>query len=119
MPGSLLDALNAIGLQGLMPPAAAPFANPTSLDSYRPDGSMKGRGFLGPLTNRSGQTMTEYSIGVNIGGKEIEIPTLVPTLTPQELNSILTGGKISDEIVRKAVDHARGRMQQGLSPFLE
>jgi hypothetical protein len=51
-------------------------------DTIRADGTKKGTGFLGPLKRPDGMTMTEYSVGVNIDGKDVEIPTLVPTLTP-------------------------------------
>ena len=34
-------------------------------DSYRLDGTLKGRGHLGPIKTSTGQTMTEKSIGVD------------------------------------------------------
>lgn len=95
-------------------------AGPMDTSWYRQDGSRKGRGYLGPVRNPYGQTMTEYSIGVEMDGREVEIPTFVPTLTPQELNYLTRmgdGQQIPESIVRKAVDHARMRMQQGLSPW--
>lgn len=71
--------------------------------------------------------MTEYSIGVQINGKEMEIPTLVPTLTKAEIDIILSAkpgdksfstpaGKI---IVQKAADHAKARVALGKSPFAD
>jgi hypothetical protein len=87
----------------------------------RPDGSAKGAGFLGVLAGRGpnkGQAMTEFSVGVEIDGQQMEIPTLVPTLTPNELNLVLNG-KITDEIVRKAADHARARLAQGQGVFAD
>lgn len=103
----------------MMPPAAQdPQVDPSW---YRKDGSRKGAGFLGPLQYKGpgGGTSTELSIGVNLGGKEMEIPSLVPTLSPQEINQLLRGGMMSDVIVQKAVEHARQRMQQGLPVFKE
>lgn len=83
----------------------------------RPDGTFKGPGFLGELKSASGDVMTEYSIGVNIDGAEMEIPTIVPTLTKKQINSILETGEVSDDIVQKAVEHARKRIKQGKNPF--
>ena len=67
---------------------------------------------------------TEYSVGVNFDGQAMEIPTLVPTLTPEEKNLMLKDiipgqKKVPDEIMRKAVDHARERIGSGLSPFAD
>lgn len=84
---------------------------------YRQDGTAKGTGFLGVLQRPDGGISTEISIGVNIDGREVEIPTLVPTLTKAEVQSLLNGDQPSPAIVQKAVDHARSRMAQGLSPF--
>ena len=89
-------------------------------DMLRSDGSQKGQGYLGPLKNALGQSMTEYSIGVEFDGKETDIPTMVPTLTPQEIEYILNmqdGMRIPPSIEQKAADHALMRMRQGLSPF--
>lgn len=89
-------------------------------DMLRADGSTKGRGYFGPLRNDAGQNMTEYSIGVEFDGKETDIPTMVPTLAPGEIEYLLQmqdGMQVPQGIQRKAVDHALMRMRQGLSPF--
>lgn len=57
-------------------------------------------------------------------GQEVEVPTLVPTLTPEETNLMVTdvipGRKqVPEPIMKKAIEHARGRIGQGLSPFAE
>lgn len=86
----------------------------------RPDGTPKGNGFLGPMTNSRGETMTEYSIGVNIGGKEMDVPTFVPTLTRAEIDTLLNIGPdtpIPESIVKKAADHARARIAEGKAVF--
>lgn len=61
--------------------------------------------------------MTEYSIGVELDGKQVDIPTLVPTLSKKEINTILQTGKVTRTIEDKAVAHAIERMRQGKSPF--
>ena len=100
---------------------------PNELDK-RTDGSKKGNGFLGvlPIKYPDGSTgvAAEYSVGVNMDGQEVEVPTLVPTLTPEETNLMVTdvipGRKqVPEPIMRKAIEHARGRIGQGLSPFAE
>ena len=94
--------------------------------SLRPDGTKKGLGYFGPLpmTDKSGRVMTEYSIGVNFGDKEVLIPTLVPTLNKKELDYLLGGGTINESsigkrIFNKAVDHAKERLANGKSPFAD
>ena len=87
---------------------------------FRKDGTPKGIGFLGELKRPDGKVSTEFSIGVNFDGKETEIPSLVPTLTKEEINYLLNlkkGTKIPRNIIDKAVSHARDRISRGLSPF--
>jgi hypothetical protein len=95
--------------------ALMPAQNDPSM--YRADGSRKGAGFLGPLKFKDGRTSTELSIGANFDGAQREIPSLVPTLSQDEINHLLGGGAPTPSIVQKAVDHARMRMQQGLPVF--
>ena len=86
----------------------------------RNDGkTKKGMGFLGALKNKNGEVMTEYSVGVNINGKEMDVPSLVPTLSADEVDRILNTGELTDSIVGKAVDHARQRIKDGKSPFAD
>ena len=86
----------------------------------RPDGTAKGVGYLGELKRPDGGVMTEYSIGVNINGKDMDIPTIVPTLTEDEKNHLLNskeGEKIPQGIVDKAVAHAKQRLSDGKPVF--
>jgi hypothetical protein len=97
-------------------PDVAHFATPwQSLDpkhpsSYREDGSLKGPGWLGPYKNKKGQMVTEYSIGVPIDGKEMDIPSLVPGLTPEEINQVVSG-RVPESVLQKAVEHAEGKVK--------
>ena len=88
-------------------------------DKYRPNGTLKGPGFLGTLRRPDGKISTELSIGVNIDGKETLIPTLVPTLNDNEIEYLLGGGQMTPEIVNKAVEYYRMRMNKGEKPFME
>lgn len=85
----------------------------------RQDGMPKGQGFLGELNRPDGGVSTELTIGVNIDGKDIDIPSLVPTLTEQEKNHLLGGGRPTREIVNKAVDHAVERKKSGEGVFAD
>lgn len=94
-------------------PAAPDFGN-------RADGTKKGNGFLGVLQRPDGGVSTEISVGVNLDGKETEVPLLVPTLNKNEVDTLLSlppGQKPPPEIVQKAVDHAKERIALGKSPF--
>jgi LysM repeat protein len=94
---------------------------------YRRDGSKKSaQGFLGPVKNNvEGGIMTEVSVGVEINGKEVEVPIMVPTLTKKEIETLanmkLEGNakNIPKSIIRKAEKHALQRMEKGLSPFYQ
>jgi soluble lytic murein transglycosylase-like protein len=91
-------------------------------DMLRQDGTTKStQGFLGPIESPKG-TMTEFSVGVELDGKEMEIPTLVPTLTNDEIETLKqaeTADDIPDSIMDKAVDHAKQRIKEGKSPFYQ
>jgi hypothetical protein len=97
--------------------ALASQPNPNDPSWYRQDGTLKGMGFMGPLKFKDGRTSTELSIGVNLGGKQTEIPSLVPTLSQQEIDHLLSGGRPTPEIVNKAVEHALQRQRAGLPVF--
>lgn len=83
----------------------------------RPDGTFKGPGFLGELKRPDGNISTELSIGVEIKGKETEIPMIVPTLSQDQIEHLLNGGEPTTSIIQKAIDHAKIRIDSGKSPF--
>jgi hypothetical protein len=89
----------------------------------RPDGTTKGTGFLGVYSRPDGTVSSEISVGLPINGKEMDVPTMVPGLTPQELNWLLTtpvarvAKELPDSIRQKAIAHAKARIAAGLSPF--
>jgi hypothetical protein len=90
----------------------------------RNDGTRKGRGFFGALKRPDGKVSTEISVGVDFGSGEQEIPLLVPTLAPEEVQWLLNydasgKGDIPPTILKKAVEHARGRIKSGMSPFAD
>ena len=92
-------------------------------DMTRVDGSKKSsRGWLGAIKRDDGSVMTEYSIGINIGGKETLVPSLVPTLSKDEVEFLRTkedAVPIPEAIQRKAANHAKKMIEQGKSPFYQ
>lgn len=83
----------------------------------------KGLGFLGPLQRPDGSgVMGEYSVGQMINGQQTEFPSIVPTLTKDELLAILNaqqGQPLPESVMRKARAFAEQRMAQGLKPFAQ
>lgn len=100
-------------------------AKPITVDrntwDLRPDGTKKGDGFLGVLQRPDGVVMSEYSIAdseklKDAKGNYLDYPTLVPTLTKQEVQTILNlkeGEDVPASIKRKAEAHALARVAKG------
>ena len=78
----------------------------------------KGMGYFGNIGTTE-NPMTEFSITPNIDGKPFTIPSIVPTLTAEDLDYLRNNNKVNKEIVNKAIDHAIMRMKNGLSPYAE
>lgn len=94
-------------------------------DLIRPDGTAKGAGYLGEIVLPNGGHATEYSMqshAVKVNGEMIDFPTLVPTLTKEEIELMRTDiipnrKPIPETIVQKAIKHAKKRIRDGKSPF--
>mgnify|MGYP003657872412 CR=1 FL=1 len=86
-------------------------------------GQPKADGFFGRIPLPDGRSATEYSVDVDIGGRPLQIPTIVPTLSGGELSSVLRaaggqeGAGLTEAVIDKAVGHAKARMASGQSPF--
>ena len=76
----------------------------------------KGLGYFGAVPNISGDMSTELSVDSDINGKNVEYPLMVPTLSADDMQSVLSGNP-SQEAYQKALSHALYRQQQGQSPF--
>lgn len=88
-------------------------------DMIRQDFTMKSnQGYLGQIKDNEGYTMTEQSIDVDIDGKKVLMPLLVPGLSNEEIASIKEN-KPLDSAYEKAVAHGRQRIKEGQSPFFE
>jgi hypothetical protein len=111
-----------------MPSILKQFGLPISLKKdygNRPDGSSKSKGFLGEIKLPDGNIATEYSTqsgAIKVDGKQIDFPTLVPSLSRDEIalmqNEIIPNKKpIPEAIMQKAIEHAKMRLSKNLSPF--
>ena len=94
-------------------------------DMLRADGSTKSsQGYLGAFPDKYGKMMTEQTIGVEIDGKEVQMPAIVPTTTPDEIE-LLGSGNVNWKSPRgqliqdKAVANYRDRMSKGLNPYYQ
>ena len=91
----------------------------------RQDGTPKGVGYMGPLRNKAtGELMTEMSVGVEIDGQEMLIPSIVPTLDRADLEYMMAefdprADQIPERIMKKAVDHAMQRLREGQSVWAD
>lgn len=93
----------------------------------RPDGSYKDVGYYGTLFGLDGSGITEMSIGVEIEGREMDIPMLVPGLSLEAREAIVFGDpdKTANELLNSIpakdraliFSHAEERVKQGKSPF--
>jgi hypothetical protein len=130
IPASALANQEAMRLAEEKANAAKPSREATGKlidETKRPDGTNKGTGYLGVLKASDGSDVTEFSMSssdVKVKGKEIDFPTIVPTLTKAEVNLMLTdiipnNKRIPDAIYKKAVDHAKKRIKEGKSVFAE
>lgn len=91
----------------------------------RADGSDKSYGWQGTWKTKDGKDISELSVGVEIDGKEVDVPTLIPSTTPKERKWIVDHA--GDEgafktaeghaIIAKAADFASTRIAAGKSPF--
>lgn len=105
-----------------MKPEAKKKKNPSPY-GRREDGTPKGKGYFGFLKRKDGGISTEISVGLDMDGKEVLMPALVPTLSQDEVNYLLNdwekGTPIPQPILRKAADHAVIRIREGKSPFFD
>jgi hypothetical protein len=102
------------------PPAPAPdYGYGNRYNSTEP----KGLGYFGPLQRPDGTgIMGEFSVGLPINGKEMEVPSMVPTLTHDELVAILRakeGEPLPASIYQKAGAYAQQRLAAGRSVWAQ
>jgi len=81
----------------------------------------KSSGYFGEIPLQNGSVATEYSVGQDIDGKNVEMPSIVPTLTKEELGHVMrsaeTGSPLPNSVYEKSLAHAKDRISKGQSPF--
>jgi len=85
----------------------------------REDGTPKGRGFFGLLPSQAekGKVVSELSADAEVNGRRLFFPLLVPTLTREQIDLLVSGKEPTAEIYEKAIQHAQARIRSGKSPF--
>lgn len=93
-------------------------------DEIREDNTLKAQGYFGPLQHSSGKMSTELSVGEGVPTSraftdrgDILYPSIVPTMSKEQLDTALSGGEYTPEMYDVAYKHARSRLAQGKSPF--
>ena len=99
-------------------------AKPSEAPNYgkRPDGSQKGSGWFGEIKRPDGTVMTEVTAGIEINGKEADVPLLVPTLSAgqvETLRNMPMDAKPPKDILDKAAAWASQRERAGKSPYAD
>ena len=61
--------------------------------------------------------MTEFSSAFEVGGRTVQYPLVVPTLTVDELQLLRSTGQATPEINQKAQQFALNRLSRGQDPF--
>ncbi len=120
-------------LSRMLPPVVGALAQPNPLGALRPlvpknnsinapyglreDRTPKGVGFFGELRRPDGDMSTELSFDFDQDGKKVFAPLLVPTLSRQEIDLLLSGAKPTPDIFNKASQHAMERLRLGKPAF--
>lgn len=91
--------------------------DPISDYGQRIDGTPKGRGWWGEMSDPEGWTVTELSTDYQDNGQRVLAPLLNPLLTREEIKHLVSGGDATQSILQKThawVDYRRSR---GQGPF--
>ena len=85
----------------------------------RGDGTTKGTGFFGILPANNGRIVTEYGMGFDYDGKEIEVPLINPYQSQAQILEVLQGKQPTMEMLDNARRWGADRLRSGKSPFIE
>ena len=88
---------------------------------YRRNGEAKGMGWLGAIGRKDnpGDVSTELTMTFNYGGNDVDVPLLVPTLTREEVDHLVSGLEPTHDIKMKAYKFGAERLGSGLSPYAD
>lgn len=85
----------------------------------RGDGTTKGTGFFGILSANNGRIVTEYGMGFDYDGKEIEVPLINPYQSQAQILEVLQGKQPTTEMLDNAWRWGVDRLRSGKSTFIE
>jgi hypothetical protein len=112
--GLSMNAPKLNALAGMLGTGLAPYGARYEESAQAPF-SAKGKGYFGALPHSGGGVSTEISAHDTAGG----FPLLVPSLTAEEVQVLLSGARPTQEIYRKAEAFAASRRSAGLNPFAQ
>lgn len=93
----------------------------------RPDGTKKGKGWMGEIKRPDGTVMTEITTGYNIDGKQVNLPLITKYSTKEDIE-YLKKADLKDEnflknapagLEKRAIKHAMDRKKAGLSVYVD
>lgn len=97
---------------------------PPRKDEIREDETLKAQGYFGPIKHASGASSTELSIGYGeptsrayTHKSDRLYPSMVPTLSREELDAVVGGEDWPESVYDKARAYGEQRLAQGKSPF--
>ena len=93
--------------------------NDPSTWGSRGDGTTKGTGFFGILPANNGRIMTEYGMGFDYDGKEIEVPLINPYQSQAQILEVLQGKQPTTEMLDNAWRWGADRFRSGKSTFID
>jgi hypothetical protein len=83
----------------------------------RSDGTPKGAGFFGELSNPNGSVSTELSTEGGAFMPNASVPLLAPGLTAEQVISLQSGARPADAVYQNAQQNDFKRLQQGLPAY--
>ena len=119
--------MNAMMQQSGQPAPSSGFftGGPDNTPDYgygkRENGTNKGLGYFGMLPRLDDPNIqsSELSTSYTMNGKNISMPSIVPTLTREELNILLSGQPPTRDMEDKIVGHAMQRIRAGKNTFAQ
>lgn len=121
VPMTVLPAPPMQGMTG--PDPAYGYGRRWSEDAHGYTGAPKANGYYGPIGVHGNEigVATEYGVTDRMNNKFVEMPTIVPGLTRDQLQGTVDAAQIGDRlppgVVDKAYAHAAMRLLQGKDPY--
>mgnify|MGYP007071606446 CR=1 FL=1 len=93
----------------------------------RPNGTKKGKGFLGEVKRPDGTVMTEVTTKMNVDGKDLEFPLITKNSTKEDLEYLKKADLKSTDFIKnapagmvdRAITHAMNRKKAGLPVYAD